>query len=283
MKSKLPLMMAVIIGVLALLAVRSYVSKIQERTNAQLKGDLLVAANRDIPRGAEFTLDMLRLKQVPRQSTPNMALKGAEEAKQLVGRKAAFNIQKESIISWSDVEPDKPESLSSSIPEGLRGFTISISKGLKPTMLQPGDHIDILGSFASPKPNQPMPATASTWRQSSDMVNIVLLQNVTVLAVGDSLATPAGGKFDTAGGTDLTLALTLQEAQMLMFASEHGELGAVLRHWESTDTKPRNELPRITFEKVEEMIGDLDSNRTYRIVEIQRGAAVTPVPVPVPK
>jgi len=272
--------MAVIIGILALLAVHSYVNKMQEQTQAQLKGETVVAARKEIPRNVEITMDMLTPKSVPRQFIPSQALRGSDDVKLLLGRKARYPIQTGQIIAWSDLEPEKTEGLSGIIPEGQRAFTISIARGLKPTMLQPGDHIDILGSFAAPKPNQPMPTTAASWRQSSDMVNVVLLQNVTVLALGDVMGPSVPGR---AEGGDLTLSLTLPEAQMLMFAAEHGELGAVLRRWESTDVQPRADLPRITFEAVERLIGDLDDKRNYRTVEIQRGSSSTPVPVTNPK
>jgi Flp pilus assembly protein CpaB len=283
MKSKLPLIMAAIIGILALLAVRSYVNKMQEQTQAQLKGDLVVCARRDIPKDAEITMDMLVQKSVPRQFISSQAVKVGDDVKVLLGSKARYPIPANQIISWTDVEMEPTRGLSAIIPEGQRAFTIPVAKGLRSSMLQPGDHIDILGSFASPKPNQPMPSGVATWRQSSDMVNVVLLQNVTVLALGDVLGPSGTTRSEAGGGADLTLSLSLQEAQMLMFAGEHGELGAVLRRWESIDTLKRADLPRITFEAVEKIIGDLDDERQYRTVEIQRGSKTTPVPVTNPK
>ena len=56
-------------------------------------------------------------------------------------------------------------------------------------LLQPSDHVDIIGSFAVPKPGFTMPASGTAnFRTGPDMVNIVLLQNVTVLAVGDQFS-----------------------------------------------------------------------------------------------
>jgi len=36
---------------------------------------------------------------------------------------------------------------------------------------------------------------------------------------------------------------------------------------------PRSELPRITFEAIEKIVGDLDGKRNFHTVEIQRGTA----------
>ena len=109
------------------------------------------------------------------------------------------------------------------------------------------------------------------------MVNIVLLQNVTVLAVGENFTGSA--KASNEGTSDLTLALTLAEAQELMFAQQNGELGAVLRREGSTSVVTRNELPRITFEKIDDIIGDLDGRRNFHSIEVQKGSQSTSVPV----
>ncbi len=119
-----------------------------------------------------------------------------------------------------------------------------------------------------PKPTQPISGPVASWRNASDLVNVVLLQNVTVLAVGGNFngAPGAGG----AGG-DLTLALTLREAQEVMFAAQNGQLGAVLRRGGSTDVVGRADLPRVTFDSIDKIIGDLDEQRNYRSIEVQKG------------
>ena len=109
------------------------------------------------------------------------------------------------------------------------------------------------------------------------MVNVVLLQNVTVLAVGSVLGGTA--QSNSGDGGDLTLSLTLPEAQLVMFAAAHGELGAVLRKEGAVDIKRREDLPRVTFESIEKIIGDLDGKRNFRAVEVQKGSSVETLPV----
>ena len=168
--------------------------------------------------------------------------------KLLLGRNTKVAIKAGSIILWSDFANEAVGGLSSIIPTGRSAFAVSIGKGVNSALIQPSDHIDIIGSFAVPKPAQPLPTGTATWRQASDMVNVVLLQDVTVLAVGGAF----GGSPKSQGesGGELTLSLTLPEAQELMFAEQNGELGAVLRRSGATDVVPRAELPRVTFEKL---------------------------------
>lgn len=277
MKAKFPLIFAIVIGVAALFAIRSYVNKMEEKTKAQLKGKSVLAASRDIEPGTEITTKMLSPKEVPQQFIPPQAIQGSAEVKQVLGRKAAVKIKAGQLVLWTDLESEGRGGLSMVIPANEGAYTISLSKGIKGALLQPSDHIDILGSFAAPKPAQPAPAGAASWRQGSDMVNVVLLQNVTVLAVGETL----GGQTRSLGAstTDITVALTLPEAQLLMFASEHGELGAVLRREGVTEVKPRGELPRITFADIEKVIGDLDAKRSMRMVEVHKGVKTQSIPV----
>ena len=108
------------------------------------------------------------------------------------------------------------------------------------------------------------------------MVNIVLLQNVTVLAVGENYSGSASGSAEM---NELTLAVTLPEAQLLMFAGEHGDLAAVLRKQDDINTMKREDLPRITFQELEKLIGDLDAMRASRTIEIMKGGRVEQVRV----
>lgn len=270
--------MAIIIGLAALFAIRSYVNKREQEASAKLRGEMVVAASVDVSPDTELTMQMLAPKEVPQQFIPVQAIQGSDQVKQILGRKTRVKIGAGQIILWSDLASEARGGLSSIIPAGEGAFTVSIAKGVKPGLIQPGDHIDILGSFAVPKPSQPTPESMSaTWRQGSDLVNVVLLQNVTVLAVGETFGGSVKSQTESAG--DVTLSLKLSEAQTLMFAQQNGELGAVLRRDAATDVTSRASLPRITFEKIEEVIGDLDGKRNFRSVEVQKGSQTETVPV----
>ncbi|MDR3457085.1 MAG: Flp pilus assembly protein CpaB [Verrucomicrobiae bacterium] len=280
MKNKFPLIVALIIGVGALLAIRQYVNKMEQEAAAKLKGELVVAASVDIPAGTELTMQMISPKEVPPQFIPAQAIQGSDQVKQILGRKARVAVTAGQIILWSDLASETRGGLSSIIPEGEGAFTVSIAKGIKPGLIQPSDHIDIIASFAIPKPNQPLPTdanAAASWREVSDVVNVVVLQNVTVLAVGDTFG--GGVKSQNESGGDLTLSLTLSEAQLVMFAGQNGELGAVLRREGSTTFTPADQRQRVTFEAIEKIVGDLDGKRNYRNVEVQKGSQSTSVPV----
>lgn len=265
-----PLIVAVIVGIAALIAINRYVKNMQAQAEEKLKGQPEVAAAVDIPAGTAITLQMLYKKEVPSQFIPSQAIEGSdnEQVKLIIGSKTAVSVRAGQLILWSDLVTETRGGLSSIIPVGEGAFSVTIGQGVKPDLIQPSDHIDIIGTFAIPKPTQPMGGGVASWRQASDLVNVVLLQNVTVLAVGENFN---GSPGQAPGGNDLTLALTLPEAQELMFAGQNGTLGAVLRRGGSTDVTAPADLPRVTFDSIDKLIGDLDEQRNYRSIEVQKG------------
>ena len=269
--------MAVIVGIVALFAIKSYVNKVEEQSNAKLRGEKVAVASMDIPAGTELTINMLDAREVPSQFIHPQSIKGSAAVSQILGAKTRRPIKAGQPILYSDLAEEKRGGLSTIIPTGDGAYTVAMPKGLRPGLIQPGDRIDIIGSFAVPKPAQNIPNTAATWRQGSDIANVVLLQNVTVLAVGDLLG--GGFRSESSSGGDLTLSLTLPEAQLMMFAGQQGELGAILRRDGASDVRTREELPRITFEAIDKIIGDLDDKRKFRMVEVQKGSSSQSVPV----
>lgn len=277
MKNKFPLIVAIIIGIGALIAIKQYVSNMQKAAAAQLKGEPVVAANVNIPAGTAITTQMIYPKEVPTQFIPAQAIQGSDQVKLIIGSKTSVAIQAGQIILWSDLVTETRGGLSSIIPSGEGAFTVAISTGIRSDLIQPSDHIDIIGTFSIPKSTEPIAGAVASWRQASDLVNVVLLQNVTVLAVGENFNGAPNGQ-GTSGG-DLTLALTLPEAQELMFAGQNGQLGAILRRSGSTDVTAPTDLPRVTFDSIDRLIGDLDQQRNYRSIDVQKGSQNESVPV----
>jgi Flp pilus assembly protein CpaB len=278
MKNTFPLIIAIVIGLVALFAIHQYVKNKEDQAAAQLKGTPVVAAATDIPAGTEITPRMLYPQDVPPRFIPAQAIQGSDQVKLVIGSKTAVSIKAGQMILWSDLVTENRGGLSSIIPEGEGAFTVPISQGVKSDLIQPSDHIDIIGTFSIPR-TQASAGTVASWRQASDLVNIVLLQNVTVLAVGGNFnGAPAG---PGQGGGDLTVALTLPEAQELMFAGQNGQLGAILRRNGATDVTAPDKLPRITFDSIDKLIGDLDEQRNTRTIEVQKGGEGNEEAVPI--
>jgi Flp pilus assembly protein CpaB len=278
MKSKLPVIVAVALAVVAVIAVRSYVNNIQSQSQKQLQGDKYLVAATDIEAGAAILYEQISTRAVPKRFVPPLAIPGKKENALLIsGRITKMPLRPGELIMWNDLISEKRGGFQSLIPVGERAFEVKLGSGINPALVQAGDRVDILATFALPESNKEKTgvAPAADWRSRSDMVNIVLLQNVAVLAVGRSFGDLAAAS----DAKELTLAVTLQEAQLLMFATEHGDLAAVLRKDEDVATVPRSDLPRVTFQQLETLVGDLDALRTRRTVQVLKGGRIEEVSV----
>jgi Flp pilus assembly protein CpaB len=225
-----------------------------------------VAAKVDIPAGAELTENMLQLREVPPQFIPQQAITNPEERRQLIGRTTRVPLGRNQIVLWSDFEVEKRGGLSSLIPVAERAFTVEIAAGVKSELLQLNDRVDILGIFDLPNPDS-RPGVVS----APATVCVVLLQNVTVIAVGETIGQVMSQPQQFGRGGQITFSVTLPEAQMLMFSSQYGELALALRREGEIEIVARQDLPRVTFEELEKITSDLDNVRKNRIIQIMKG------------
>src|SRR6476646_6002451 len=93
-------------------------------------------------------------------------------------------------LLWSDFELQKSAQsrrLAGAVQKGQRALTIAVDmSGSLAGMLRPGDHVDILGTFAR--------------AQGTDWATVTLLQNVLVVATGDLRGTGEGEEAPVGGG-----------------------------------------------------------------------------------
>ncbi len=278
MKNRIPIIVSLVLAVVAVLAMQTSIKRAQAKGEQQLKGKPYVAATVNIPPGTVIEGKMIAPKEVPEQFVPAQAINGTKkEAELIVGQRTRIPIRSGQLVLWSDLVTERHGGFESVVPSGERAFSIKLSGGIKGGLLQPSDHVDVLASFALPETRREQgDKNMASWRERSDMVNIVLLQNVTVLAIGESYT---GAATDSGEAGDITLAVTLPEAQLLMFAEKHGDLAAVLRKQEDLQTLKREELPRITFQEIEKLVGDLDTLRTRRTVQVLKGGRIEEVSI----
>ncbi len=138
----------------------------------------------------------------------------------VVGLEVALDLRSGQTVQWTDfVERLDPNAnnLAALIGSGERAMTISVDSSLSISgLLRPGHRVDILCTFVKGS------------RLSGERVTVTLLQNKQVLATGRHLGAqaPANGKhrFNT-----VTLAVTIEEAELLSLATTQGDLSVVLR------------------------------------------------------
>lgn len=282
MKGKLPIIVAIILGVVAVLGIRSYVQRIQDDAAQQLQGRQVLYAATDIAKGAELSEQMMTTDTVPDRFIPRQAITSSAEKRQVVGRKTRVPIPQGSIILWSDLQVEKRGGLSSLIPEGERAFTVDLTLGVNIDLLQLNDRVDIIGIFDEPKDSGSRAARSAgaAGLDANRSACVVLLQCVNIMAIGTTIGENYGMPGDQGSGS-VTFSVTLPEAQMLMFASNNGELALVLRREGEVEILTREDLPRITVETLNDRISELDGERTTRVIQVMKGGKVQEIEIEV--
>ncbi len=118
------------------------------------------------------------------------------------------------------VDPRSDVELEQVVKEGWRAMLVPVDQvSSKGGLLQPNDHVDILGTFMKP--------------EKKEWVTITLLQNVTVLAVGARLGSKERGSSESTSGRGyqtVTVLVTPEEAELLTFSVDKGKIALSLRN-----------------------------------------------------
>jgi len=193
-----------------------------ERLEAEAAGGPKVAlliASEDIPLGARLTDKVLGVRDVPQAYVDSRQVRAGDSSK-VVGARVSSALRANEAVLWSDVAASTGPTrvLSSLVEQGMRAVVIDSRAGEFGGLLRPGDRVDVLFTDGS-KGERDTGAT------------VTLLQNLMVLSVNGSIAKAgdvARQGFGNGGG--VTLAASVEQAQILTQARERGRLSLTLRN-----------------------------------------------------
>lgn len=224
---------AVGLGSVAMLLMRQYVGQ-KERALEKLRREIMknytnplqvLVAVKDLPEQTAIEPAHLRLVEVPEKFIQPYATRNASD---LLGKVTLAPVAEGEQVMLNKVreaeEFEAATTLSGVTPEGKRAVTIGLDliTGVGKFVL-PGDMVDILWTFK-------LPADPATGRKEEELVTMTLFQNVKVLAIDRHLEGAADKeKGDATSEFTGTLALTPEEASLLLFAREQGRIQLSLR------------------------------------------------------
>jgi pilus assembly protein CpaB len=215
----LVLALALVSGVVAGLAALSYLRQQSRPLMAAEtpKGKMVVAA-KDLPLGTVLKPEDIRLIDWPGGALPAGF---AATPGEVVGRGLITPVTlNEPVLKTKLASKEAGGGLSITIPEGMRGVSVKVDEviGVAGFVL-PGTRVDVMVTV------QP-PAGESTDRLPA--VTKVVLQNVQVLASGQTIQRDAEGKPQTV--TAITLMVSPEDAEKLVLAANEGRIQLALRN-----------------------------------------------------
>jgi pilus assembly protein CpaB len=234
----LPLILSIALGTAAVLMVRNYITGENNAMNKGLEPVRIVVARRNIPANEPLEVEWVAARPVPKKFVHANAIY-PEEVDLIIGRELVYPVRAGDPILWMDFKGgERYRGFSTMIKESERAMTVRVDEmSTIAGLIQPGDHIDILGTFKR----------TSDSRDSRNELEttITLLQNVVVLAIGQITSARSGMRKDRSASGMLTILVTPEEAALLIHAQRVGKLYNVLRNPEDIETFEN--LPKITF------------------------------------
>ena len=266
MKQKIVLLIAIVVGLLAAVLTRTYLSSKDAEYRALRESFIkrhgtidVLCYGKDLPGGTVLQKSDLKIRTVPRAGLQGHAIT-EEQAGDIIGRKLVTGRKQYDIVFWADIEGGNPSSdgLAADIRKQMRAVSINCSGSAAVSgMVKPNDHVDVIATFSFPK-------TADDGKTViQELVTCTILQNVLVLATGKETAKSMAARsdfFGTGSYSSVTLEVTPREAEMLVFAEQiKGRISLALRN--RNDTYFEQELPQVDFEKIRSEIEELNMKR----------------------
>lgn len=208
---------SVTIAVFGFVLLAVYVRQFQREATG---GDpvALLAMRQDVAAGVPLTEEMLLVRTLPESYVEERQVLAAELPR-VLGVRSSIGLAASQTLLWTDLAttPHDRSSLSSRIPKGMRAMRITGSARRSfGELMRPGDRVDLL--LTKQKPGS-----------DARVVTVPLLQNVLVLAVGDSFRAEEQ-QSSRLRADAVTLLVTIDQASLLAQARRDGALSLVLRN-----------------------------------------------------
>jgi pilus assembly protein CpaB len=260
------LVIALILGGVAVVVTRLYISDILQEAKARERRERqallenqvpVVVAAVDIPAQTAIESQMLSAGVFPREYVQPQAVQAADS---VAGMVTLVAIAKGEQITMNkiSVQQQRPKDIASLTPAGKRGFPVEVDniKDLE-GLLNPGDYVDVIAVLAVPQEGQGVKQTI-----------LPVLQNVPVLAVGKETSARAAAKSSSRDkqSSVVTLALSAKEAGIISFLQEQGKIRLSVR---SADDTVIETVEPVTWSEVYEYLPALKPQEQKQVKSIE--------------
>lgn len=224
---------SIVAAIITVVCVGYYLQRIEKSKPVETT---VIEAGTDIPEGTQITADMLVAATVYQSDLMPSALTSGDD---IIGQYASSKIVAGSQIAASMLSDQKASSSASSfsykIPAGMRTVTLSISQTTSVAgMLQVGDHVDILATYNE----QDGESSKTVTKYIAGNVEIAALDQTVVRSEEDASTADSANTSGTQAATTVTMFVSPELAQALVWESQNGSLVLTLRSPEETTNPP---------------------------------------------
>ncbi|WP_261134557.1 Flp pilus assembly protein CpaB [Bacillus sp. Marseille-Q3570] len=212
MRSKLVLTLAVIMGIITTVLFFNYMKQYDAQTVANKNKVEVVVAAQEIKRNVSITKDMLETRLMPEEGIHTNTVTNLDTA---VGQFSTADIAQGEAMLTNHLQTSKQEELfvSRKIRDGFRAVSVGVNLPQSVSnLLEPEDQVDVI----------------NTVKEKDKLVSKIVVENVTVLAVGRRMVETTEGE-EFVEYTSVTLEVMPNEAVKLANATESGPLHIALR------------------------------------------------------
>ncbi len=261
----LPLILSIVLGTAAVMMVRSYISGEHKSMRKGLDPIQIIVARENIPSNTPLGPDMVASRSVPSDFVHANSIY-PEELSLIINRELLYPVRGGDPILWMDFKGgERYRGFSSMIRDGERALTLKVDTNSNfAGLIQPGDHIDILGTFQRE-------GQGKQGEGVQEETTLILLQNVVILASGQVTSARSGMQKKRDKASSITVLVTPEEGALLIHAQQVGTLYNILRNPEDIETL--DTIPKISFDDIlrPKIREEIQTARDNRILVI-RGA-----------
>ncbi len=235
-----PLVIAVGVAVLGLLFMRRHLDAERKRLESSVDQVAVITVNQAVAAGDTIRGNQLSYRLVARDDQPWSTIKFDDpelspDARRrhdsivslLSGRIVRRSLNRNEIVQLTDFEESAEERLSALFDGRLRGLAVQVDRAsLMGGLLQPNDRVDVLATF-------PAGMVIHGGRAEAHDKTMVILEDVTVLAVGGRMAQSGHAQSVGGRGDSVVLALDPEQALLLSHVQKSTTISLLLRPMQS--------------------------------------------------
>jgi len=220
MKTKLPLVAAIILGIVAAIAVQRFISRqVQAKTAGVEETHTIVVAASRLPQGHNLKESDVKPGSIPK-SLVREGMLDTSNYKDYVNQPLATTVDRERVLLKSDFAA-KAYTLPTKLTAGMRAVTIDVSQeGGLAGLIQPGDRVDVMVTYQD----------QGTGKGGAEMGmrTALILPNMEIMAT-DNQTFAVSAFDDKRGYSTVTICATPEQALRIVNAKSQGSLYLALR------------------------------------------------------